>query len=157
MTNLSIILTKAANPGSLAIRYALPRSRFALAKSSHAIVVDGDYGIEARMAFYADGKWQSGVRRVPLAQAIGGASIVAQLDFAVPDKQAGLNFARNQIGKDYDYRGAFGLAIAPDRDWQQDDAWFCYELGAATVHAAGRILFSSTGHITERELLGVVG
>lgn len=155
--NLSIVLTKARNPASYAIRYALPRSRFALAKSSHAVIVDGDCGIEARMLYRDGGKWNSGVRRVPLGQAIGGATVVAQLNFLVPDAESGLSFAREQVGRDYDYAGAFGLAIAPDREWQLDDAWFCYELAAMTIHAAGRKLFSSVGHITEREFLGVIG
>lgn len=159
MDNLSIILTRASNPASLAIRLALPHSLFALGRASHAVIVDGEHAIEARMLYRREnGRFAHGVRRVPLGQAIGGsAQIVGQINFAVPDAPAGLAWAREQVGRPYDFKGAFGLSLDPFREWQRDDAWFCFELAAATIHKAGRVVFASAGHVTGREFLIVAG
>lgn len=146
MNTITVIFTKRKwNPVSWLIRWALPRSRFHLSHGSHCLVKDGDSLIEASMEY--------GVRRGPYAEVMNGLTIVDQVDYTVPDAEAGLQFARSQVGKPYDFKGAFGIALAPERDWTEPDAWFCYELAAATLRASGRDDFRSVGHISESQLL----
>jgi hypothetical protein len=100
--SIQIIFTKRKwNPFSWLIRWALPRSRFSLALASHSIIVDGAYAIEAHMLY--------GVRRVLLEVALEGLTEVARRDYAVPDAQGGIEWARKQVRKGYDWKGAFGL------------------------------------------------
>lgn len=154
---MQIILAKHSifNIPSTLIRIALPESLFRIGRTSHAIIVDGDYCIEAKMLYLDGWKIGTGVRRVLKEVALDKAIVVATLDFKVPDEEAGLAWARQQVGKPYDFFGALELALAPDRNWHEDDAWYCYELAAEALHQAGRKLFSDIGHITGRELLGV--
>jgi hypothetical protein len=157
MDTLTILLTRhpLLNLPATAIRAALPHAAGRFGLASHAMVVDGDSVIEARMLWMDGARVGSGVRRIPRAVALSGAQVVAERAFSVPDATAGLAFCREQIGKSYDFRGALGLVRDPMREWAQDDCWFCFELAAATLHAAGRLLFERCGHITGRELLSV--
>ncbi len=154
-----IYATRKYNPGSWLIRWALPRSRLALALASHAMIVDGDDIIEANM--------MHGVRVVPAAVALAGHVIVGTVDYQVPDAAVGIAWARSQVcryvppswapqwlqpvliflNNNYDWRGALGL-VAPDRDWQDPAKWFCFELAAGALEYAGRTIFASVGHIT---------
>jgi uncharacterized protein YycO len=129
------------------IRWALPRTRFAIALASHCMVVDDECVIEANMLH--------GVRRVPMSEAIAGAIVVKTVDFDVPDAEAGLTWARKQVDKPYDWLGAFGMAIAPDRTWQDESDWFCFELAAAALAKAGRDIFTDHAHITGSMLMAV--
>ena len=148
MQKIRIVFTKRKlSVVSLLIRWALPRSRFAMARSSHSIVVDGDFMIEATMLH--------GVRRERAEVIMKGQTVVRVVEYQVPDAEAGLAWARDQVGRPYDFRGAFGLALSPGRDWMEPDRWFCYELVAATLAAAGRDVFANTGHITEAPLLAI--
>jgi len=148
MEQITLIFTKRNwSPGSLLIRWCLPRSRFYNSQSSHCLIEDGEYLIEASMTH--------GVRRVKREEALKGLTAVNTVAYNVPNAEAGLKWAREQVGKKYDFKGALGLAIAPDRDWMEDDAWFCYELGAATLVAAGKDCFRSVGHISESTLLAI--
>lgn len=157
MDRLPILMTRRPvwNVPSTAIRAALPQSAFHLARSSHSLIVDGEWAIEARMAWIEGSRIRNGVRRVPLAAALAGAVIVARLDYAVPDAQAGLAWAREMAARrvPYDFKGAMGLAIAPDRDWQEEDMFFCHELAGTAIHKAGLNLFAAIPHLTERELM----
>lgn len=145
MSVLRILFTRRSNPASWMIRYAVPRSRFALARASHCLIADGDRVIEANMLH--------GVRRVEAEEAMDGLVLVRSVDYQVPDAEAGLSWARSQDGKAYDWFGAFGIAISPDRKWQEDDKWFCFELAAAALVKAGLDVFSDVGHINGEHLL----
>jgi uncharacterized protein YycO len=148
METVNVVFTKRKfNPTSWIIRWCLPRSRFHSSQSSHAMIVDGDYVIEATMLH--------GTRRVLKAEALKGAVVVADVHYSVPDAEAGLAWARAQVGLPYDFKGAVGLALSPDRDWTEQDSWFCYELAAATLKAAGRDVFKHYGHISENQLLAI--
>jgi len=46
-----------------------------------------------------------------------------------------MDFALSQLGKPYDKAGILGFVF--NRDWQDDSAWFCYELVAASFNHAG--------------------
>jgi hypothetical protein len=147
---LTCIFTKRPwwNPVGLLIRWAIPRSRFALAVSNHCMLVDGDdYVIHATMLH--------GVVRQLKADALKGQIVVATRHYQVQDAEAGLKWARGEIGKPYDFQGAFGTSLAPDREWQKNDAWYCYELFAAALERAGRVLFRQYGHVTDSMLLMV--
>ena len=96
-----------------------------------------------------------GTRRVPFAKAMKGLKEVARVSYEVPDPDAGLAWAREQVGSKYDFKGAFGLALSPYRDWSEEGSWFCYELVAACLVKAGKDVFRSTGHITENTLLAI--
>lgn len=149
MPKLRVIFTvRKYNPISLAIRVATPRGLFSIAESSHCLVVDGDFATEAHLLH--------GVRRVPLAEALKGLTIVRTVDYEVLDAEAGLSFLRSQVGKRYDYKGACGLGLAPDRNWQDPEDWFCFELAAAGLAAAGRTLFRDNAHITGTTLLAII-
>lgn len=149
MQTITVIFTKREwNPGSYAIRWGLPKSRFHVAPASHCLIKDGDYLIEASM--------EHGVRRVLAAEALKGLTVVQEVSFSVPDAEAGLAWVRTQVGMPYDWFGAFGLALAPDREWMQPDKWFCFELAAATLVHAGRADFrEDAGHISGNLLMAL--
>jgi len=142
-----IFTTRKWNPVSWLIRWAIPRTRFALAQASHCMIVDGDCVIEASMTH--------GVRRVLGKTALDGAVIVDVVDYSVPNAAAGIAWARSQVGKEYDWRGVFGIALAPDRNWQDETDWFCFELAAAALAHAGRDLFADYAHITGSMLISM--
>jgi hypothetical protein len=146
MNNVTIVFTKRSwNPVSWLIRWALPVSRFKWARASHSmILVDGTV-YQATMLH--------GVVKQPWAEAIQGQDIVCMRPFVVPDKAAGVSWVEAQVGKGYDWRGAFGVSLSPDRDWREDDSWFCHELSAGFLHACGRRVFDRFGHVTDTALL----
>jgi uncharacterized protein YycO len=118
-----------------------------MALSSHALIKDGDYLIEASMTH--------GVRRELAEVAMKGLTLVKTVEYNVPNPDDGLSWARTQVGLPYDFKGAMGVALSPDRDWTEPDCWFCFELVAATLLAAGKEYFRSTGHITDSMLLTI--
>ena len=120
-------------------------SRFKWARASHSMILDGYHVIHATMLH--------GVTRQPLVDAMKGQVLVNTITYQVPNESAGLAWACKQIGKGYDFAGAFGLGLSPDRSWQDDDKWFCHELCAAAIQQAGRELFVHTGHVTDSHLL----
>lgn len=87
---------------------------------SHVALVDDFTVIEATA--------KHGVRRAPLGELIAHASRFALVDLPCVDPAAAIAAAASQIGKPYDWSGAFGVGL--HRDWQEDDAWFCSELVA---------------------------
>lgn len=64
-----------------------------------------------------------------------------------------INLAAEQIGKPYDFVGAFGVGI--HRDWQNEGKWFCSELVAWSFLHAGYPLLRTEhlSRITPRDLL----
>jgi len=148
MDTITVVFTKTPRGIlSFLVRWALPRSRFALALSSHCYIDIGDKWYEADL--------KAGVREVEKFATSKGEIIVKAITYGVPDIQAGLNFLKEQLGKKYDIKGALGVGIGPDRDWAEDDKWFCYELAAATLRACGRDVFNNISHITEIALFSI--
>lgn len=135
------------NPVSWLIRWAVPRSRFALSLSSHCIIDAGDFLYEASMLH--------GVRKVDRATALKGQTIVKETRYQVPDATAGIAWLDQQIGAPYDWPGALGLGLTPYRDWGQEDKWFCYELAAGVLRAAGRPVFANLTHVGETALMAI--
>jgi hypothetical protein len=104
---------------------------------SHEAILDGDNVIEALGS--------TGVHSVPFEQAKKHYIDYAILEFDVPDAEAGMAFARAQIGKQYDWGAIFWqwlgrvfLMLGLERNWQDDSKWICFELREAVLLAAGR-------------------
>lgn len=148
MNVMTLVFTKSIwSPVSWLVRWALPRSRFAWALSSHVLVIDGEFAYEAI--------FPKGVQRIPMNQAMSGATMVRTINYAVLNKAAGIAWLVEQEGKPYDLKGAVGASITPDRDWANPAKWFCYELAAGALQAAGLDVFSELNHITEIPLLAL--
>jgi uncharacterized protein YycO len=117
------------------ISTALIRLQTWSAWSHVGIVIPNTYGpdwvIEARAVH--------GVRRITLDQFMKDSSKYELRDVEVPNAQAGYDWAYKQIGKKYDYWGVVGLAF--NREWQEDDCWWCSELAEACIVQAGRTRF----------------
>lgn len=135
------------NPISWIIRWAIPRSRFSLAMSSHCLILDGRDVYEANMLH--------GVRKVDYDTAMDGLTVVRIIKYTVPDQQAAMKWADDQVGKSYDWRGGLGLGLTPYREWEDDDRWFCYEYVAGVLKAGGRDVFSNLNHISEIALMAI--
>jgi hypothetical protein len=148
MDQVTVVFTKNVfSPISWFIRWCLPRSRFAFAISSHCLIKVGEETYD--MGF---GK---PVYKVSWDKAMKGRSVVATRSFIVPNLQAGIDWAEEQIGKKYDIKGAVGITIYPDRDWSEEDAWFCYEFAAGFLKACGLDIFHYISHVTETVLLSL--
>lgn len=145
----ALFTTRPFNPMSIAIRAISPISLFKMAPASHVIIIDGDsgYAIEASM--------MHGVRRVNVDVALSGSKVVKRMDFEVEDAEAGLLALREIAwrGAKYDFKGALGLALEPDRNWQEDSEWFCSELFAYGLQKAGRPLFGDNARVTPYMLM----
>lgn len=64
-----------------------------------------------------------------------------------------VRWARTQLGKPYDWTGILGLTFR-DRNWHEDDSWFCSELVAEAFEQAGTPLLDLPDcyRITPRDL-----
>ena len=67
-------------------------------------------------------------------------------------------FLDNQIGKPYDWRAILSFGLG-ERDWRAPDSWFCSELQAAALEAAGLLTMTPclpVSRITPRDLFMLV-
>ena len=66
------------------------------------------------------------------------------------------HFLAAQLGKPYDKPGIFGFAV--NRDWREPDSWFCSELQAAALEAAGLCpqLYAPANKITPVALAAIM-
>lgn len=60
-------------------------------------------------------------------------------DIELPDEEAAITFLFSQIGKKYDWTSIFGMIF--QRNWQEDDKWFCSELLEAACVKGGKQRF----------------
>ena len=142
-----VFATRRWNPISWLIRWAVPRSRFALSRSSHCMIERDSVIYEASMLH--------GVRCGHRDAILYGMVVVDRIHYSVPDAEAGLDWLAAQCGKRYDWRAALGLSLTPYRDWAEDDSWYCYELAAGALRAAGRDEFANLQHIGEIALMAI--
>lgn len=56
------------------------------------------------------------------------------LSLATPQETAFYNFLRQQLGKPYDKTAIVGFIV--NRNWRDDDSWYCSELQTAALEAA---------------------
>lgn len=96
---------------------------------SHCAIVDGSAVIESRAL-------AGGVMFSELSYVIARASEYQIVDVWTPNDEAGLQWARGQVGKPYDWTGVFAIPFK-ERDWQEEDAWYCSELVEAALVKAG--------------------
>lgn len=130
MDTVSILFTRRHHPGSVAVRVGT------WSAWSHVDLVDGEgpaATVIGALAF-------SGVAEEPLAYRLAHASRAALVQIPSADPQAVLAAARSQLGKPYDWAGIAGL-ITRNRNWQEEDCWFCSELIAWAFAQAGQPLF----------------
>ena len=67
-----------------------------------------------------------------------------QVGIDCPDADKALNFARLQVGKPYDYLGAFSVPWRTS--WNDLLRWYCSELVEAALAAGGRLRWRLTKH-----------
>jgi len=107
--------------------------------------------IGSRILHYYDHTWCSHVDAVLPnggllgAKGIGGVKIrdgkrlaktlVVELETTPEKRKRFYDFCRDQIGKPYDFWGI--LAFAFNRNWRDDDSWFCSELISAALEYSG--------------------
>ena len=64
--------------------------------------------------------------------------LIINLPATEEQKSAFFNFLQKQVGKPYDWRAILSFySVSQDRDWQEDDSWFCSELIAGALAASG--------------------
>ena len=73
-----------------------------------------------------------------------------ELDVTKEQYEKIMDNAHAQIGKPYDFKGLFGYA--QERDWQEDDAWFCSEYVAGAIEPVIRLFNEDTFKISPRDL-----
>ena len=73
--------------------------------------------------------------------------------FQVDAPESIIDITMTQAGKPYDWSGIFGLVLR-ERNWEDDDKWFCSELVAWSFKQGGfPLLNETTSRITPRDLL----
>lgn len=60
---------------------------------------------------------------------------LVELEQEVNDFELMVLYAKTKLGKPYDYTGILGLGV--NRDWQENDMWFCSEDVADTLKTSG--------------------
>lgn len=152
MDKITVIFTKTNwSLVSWLIRWTLPRSRFALALSSHCYIKADNY-TDGEFLYEADPI--HGVRIIKKPDAFSKRTIVVkEITFTVTNKDKGFEFLDMQLGKKYDFKAAFGIGLSPLRDWGDEQRWYCYELAGSCVKAANGPQFNSVSHITEYALM----
>lgn len=58
--------------------------------------------------------------------------------------------AWGQLGKPYDFMGIFGFAL--NRDWQEDDNWFCSEFLAGSIQPVIKLFNEEAYKIAPRDI-----
>jgi hypothetical protein len=148
-----IFTKKPYNPASFLIRVANPVSFIHIGPASHVIAVDGTtgYGFEASALH--------GVRRALLKDMLKGCFVVEEKGYDVPNAKAGLDWLRETAERKakYDFKGALALGLSPERNWQEDTDWFCFEYFAYGLEKAGRKTFSNNARVSAYMLMSLSG
>lgn len=122
---MKIIFCKSNSIGGQLIRL------FTWSEWSHVGVVFDDVVYEAV---------GSGVRKVPLDEVLRHYhQNCTILNVDVPDEAASRRFLEAQLGKPYDYSAI--ISFVSQRDWAEDDKWFCSELTETAILMGGRLRF----------------
>lgn len=77
--------------------------------------------------------------------------LFCKVDVTEEEAEKILEFAKKQIGKKYDFTGILGFGFRRG-NWQDDDSWFCSELGAAAIQSVKRIFNEDAYRISPRDL-----
>ncbi|SED11558.1 hypothetical protein [Pseudomonas anguilliseptica] len=143
MGSVRVLFTRRHHPGSVAIRAAT------WSAWSHVDLVD-DLGTAPVLIGAIALK---GVVAESLERRLTLASRAALVKFPAANPAAVIAAARSQLGKPYDWSGIAGL-VARNRDWQEDDSWFCSELVPWAFAQSGSPIFRQdmVGRITPQHL-----
>lgn len=142
---MKVILTRSNSISSWLIRIRLSIARRRWERWSHALVVLEDGVIQS--TFKA-----GGVRKGRLQDVLKHASVANVLTIDLRDEAAAASWLLAQVGKPYDWRACWGLAIS-SREWRDDYAWFCFELVAGAALAGGREVSTDASLITAHDLV----
>ena len=96
---------------------------------SHVMAIVGDTAYEATMLH--------GCRGVPVDVAMHGVKCYQDMIVEVPDIEKSIQWAKEQIGKKYDFAGAFGIPFCASQDWNDDRKWWCSEHNFMMLGAGG--------------------
>lgn len=96
---------------------------------SHCMTIIDDKAYEATMLH--------GCRVVPVDVAMEGVAYYRDMFIEVEDVQAMIDFGNAQIGKGYDFAGAFGIPFLASEDWADWSKFWCSELCFTQLGAAG--------------------
>lgn len=136
---MKIIVASNHCPGSLLIKIGT-MSRWCHA----AVLLDGDWVVDATLG--------AGVTLQSLSEFRKHFPVIEVIDIPLPDA---VRFLNAQMGKPYDWTALFGMVM--QRDWQEDDSWFCSELVEATLAAGGRKRFrDAVSRITPQQTWAVL-
>jgi hypothetical protein len=115
------------NPASPVIARLAGWSQF-----SHCMAIINNKAYEATM--------MHGCRSVSVAEAMGGVSCYQDMYVPVDDIGACAKFGEDQVGKGYDFAGAFGIPFLMSEDWSDDSKWWCSEETFMLVAAGGTMM-----------------
>lgn len=138
---MKILVASNRCPGSLMIKF------FTMSKWCHAAVLIGDNVIDTRLG--------TGVAKQSLSEFRAHYPVIEMLDVPLPNEFDAIHFLEKQIGKPYDWTALFGMVM--QRNWQEDDSWFCSELVEAALAAGGRKRFrDAVSRITPQQTWAVL-
>ena len=110
-------------------------------KWSHVAILHGGYVTDTTL-------WQGGVKTHTSEEFFAHYSAYELRDIEV-DEESALLWLAQQNGKKYDWTALLSFVV--QRDWQQDDKWFCSELAEAMISKFGKPRFrASAARITPR-------
>ena len=97
-------------------------------------------GVQIRPAFYE--KWNQ--------------RVIMGIETSVDQERSFYDFLMPQVGKPYDSTAIWGFVAG--RDWRNDDAWYCSELGTAAIEVANicPVLYTPRNKVTPAALATVM-
>ena len=139
---MRVLISCNNKPGSWLIRIGT------MSRWSHAAVYLEDGTV-------VDTTLATGVRAIPFLEWLDHYPVWTSINVPLPDESAAELFALSQVGKPYDWTALAGMVM--QRNWQEDDSWFCSELVEATLAAGGRKRFRDTAsRITPQQTWAVL-
>lgn len=99
----------------------------------------GHCGLVTPQGTVIEARAMNGVGEASLHNVQARSSKFTIVEVDCPDPAAAIAFARQQLGKPYDWGGIFGMVAR--EPWARDDRWFCSELVEAALAAGGRRRF----------------
>lgn len=126
MESLDIVFSRSSNPFAAAIRAYPPSGPY-----SHCAL----YIPEERVFIEALAS-EGGVVYTSEEEFRDRASVYKAYKIEVPDRKAGIDWAKSTLGDKYDWSFVFSIPFRV-RDWQKEGAWACSEHCAILTRKAG--------------------
>jgi uncharacterized protein YycO len=93
-----------------------------------------------------------GVRKRLMTEAMANASARLYLHLPLDREIEAQDWLESQVGKGYDWRAIYGFAGGA-REWNDDFAWFCFELVAAQIEIGSEFRFPNRNRVTGADLI----